>query len=258
MTITPSSPHGGVTPLHASRSEKPASANPATEFLRSVETIGKPMSIGGHTLVELKKPEDFIQATNLARKALQDKGSPAGFLLRERTPEYYTDSGARMFVTEDGHAGVAVKTKGADDGEIVSGFTSPGDEKSTRVQQLRSLLHACTRAGGRHFSAYDVNGLREMYKESGFHVVATMPTAHLEPAAAAAKYPPAWNEWSGKTRHSNGQPQGLYYVHDPMGGTASKEPVVVDSYAKGCAQQHLALAAIQEDSIARQRLQVLL
>jgi hypothetical protein len=125
--------------------------------------------------------------------------------------------GMRMFLTQDGKAGFAIKP----DGEIVSVFKTlpkrgPDNLKSVSV----SMMHAATQMGGRWLSTYDTYAA-DLFAASGFHAVSQMPfNDEYAPAGWDEK---AQSEWNG------GRPDVVWMVY----GEGAAEP-----YDKSEAKQY--------------------
>jgi hypothetical protein len=120
-------------------------------------------------------------------------------------------SQARLFRTEAG-SGFAIKP----DGDIVAVFASPNELPSSSY----SMLMAAVDAGGTKLDAFDTY-LPKIYESVGFR-----PVARLKWNEEFA--PLNWNKNDFK-EHNNGEPDIVYFVHDPeYYGGAKNVPVVTD------------------------------
>jgi hypothetical protein len=107
-------------------------------------------------------------------------------------------AGMRLFLTDDGKAGFAIKPNG----DMVSGFTKGASVKGA----VHTLLEIGKQAGGTKNDCFDTV-LPEIYSLHGFKVVARLP----------------WNDefspegWDKATyaRYNNGEPDVVFMVHDP-------------------------------------------
>ena len=112
----------------------------------------------------------------------------------------------RLFMTEDGKSGVALK-----DDDIVSGFSGPPHKGS-----INSSIQLAVQEGGRRLDAFDTV-LPDLYQANGFQVVGRMK----------------WNEdykpdnWDKKTfsEFNNGEPDVVYMAYNPDDNrTVSENP----------------------------------
>jgi hypothetical protein len=208
------------------------------------------VSARGHEIHEIRNPAAFIALTGMARDELREHGSPIHLLVRDRPVSYYTDSRARMFVTPDGMAGIAVKQSGPDAGEVVSAWTTPADPAGmpARLGNLAVLMDFAAEMGGTHLSCYDISPRqRDFYEVHDWHLVAVMDTSGVtDDEAAAPLYPAGWMQWEGREKFDGGRPAGLYYVHDPEGVLDGRQPIAVPNYEAGCVAQAGAIIDLDE------------
>lgn len=140
------------------------------------------------------------------------------------SPEEY--SKMKLFVTEDGKAGVAVKS----DGDIVSVFKTPGGPQGIAF----SALQLAVQNGGTKLDAFDTV-LPILYAKAGF-----APVARLKWDDSQA--PAGWSKETFK-KFNNGEPDVVFMAHDASRNifTGYKTPYVpgegkrVGSYDEGAA-----------------------
>ena len=120
-------------------------------------------------------------------------------------------SGYNLFRTEAG-SGFAIKP----DGDIVAVFASPNEPKGGSF----AMLQAAAQAGGTKLDAFDTF-LPEIYEPAGFR-----PVARLLWNDEFA--PPNWDK-EAFAKYSKGEPDVVFFVHDPeYFGGAKDVPVVTD------------------------------
>ena len=118
---------------------------------------------------------------------------------------------ASLFRTESG-SGFAIKP----DGDIVAVFASPNEPKRGSY----SILQAAVQAGGKKLDAFDTY-LPNIYESVGFRPVARLPW-NDEFA------PPGWDK-NVFAEYNGGEPDVMFFVHDPeYFGGAKDVPVVTD------------------------------
>jgi len=100
----------------------------------------------------------------------------------------------RLFLTEDGTSGVAIKK----DGDIVSVFSTGGNG--------RALMELAVSAGGRKLDCFDTI-LPQYYAPHGFRAVARIKWDD-------SQAPVDWNKETFK-RYNNGEPDVVFMVYDP-------------------------------------------
>ena len=100
----------------------------------------------------------------------------------------------RLFLTEDGTSGVAIKK----DGDIVSVFSAGGNG--------RALMELAISAGGRKLDCFDTI-LPQYYAPHGFRAVARIKWDD-------SQAPVDWNKETFK-RYNNGEPDVVFMVYDP-------------------------------------------
>jgi hypothetical protein len=136
-------------------------------------------------------------------------GNPAGAQVEIKSAEDL--SGYNLFRTEAG-SGFAIKP----DGDIVAVFASPNEPPRGSY----AMLQAAVQAGGTKLDAFDTF-LPKIYENVGFRPVARLP----------------WNDefappnWDKKVfaKYNNGEPDIVFFVHDPeYFGGAKDVPVVTD------------------------------
>jgi DNA topoisomerase IB len=107
----------------------------------------------------------------------------------------------RLFVTDDGNAGFAIKS----DGDIVSLFNKPGGLKGITF----SALHLAVQAGGRKLDAFDTV-LPALYAKAGF-----TPRARLKWDDTQA--PEGWSK-DTFNKFNKGEPDVVFMTFDPQRG----------------------------------------
>ncbi|ALU73644.1 hypothetical protein H351_32350 (plasmid) [Rhodococcus erythropolis R138] len=149
-------------------------------------------------------------------EALREGNSHASSVYVYNDDEY---AGMRLFVTEDGRSGIALK-----DDEIVSLYA----HRDTRHRRAaNSMLETAVAAGGRRLDCFDTV-LPDIYAKSGF-----VPVARLK-----------WNDdyapdgWNHKLyqRYNGGRPDVVFMAHDPTAVESTYQPGAgryVDSYDDG-------------------------
>lgn len=128
-------------------------------------------------------------------------------------------AGMRLFVTDDGRSGIALK-----DDEIVSVFSH---RDSNHPRAANSMLETAVTAGGRRLDCFDT-ALPEIYARSGF-----VPVARLK-----------WNDdhapegWDYRTYapFNGGRPDVVFMAHNPASVDSTYQRgsgCYVDSYDDG-------------------------
>jgi hypothetical protein len=138
-------------------------------------------------------------------------------------------AGMRLFLTEDGKAGFALK--GDDIVSVFAGKEHPG--------AANAVLQLATQEGGRRLDAFDTV-LPNMYALHGFRAVAR--TKWNDDYA-----PDGWNKDTFK-EFNNGEPDVVFMVHDPEyfdAYTHADGPVIAE-YDEGAKAQADALANIKQ------------
>lgn len=147
--------------------------------------------------------------------------------LRERNPHassvhVYDDdeyAGMRLFVTDDGRSGIALK-----DDEIVSLYAH---HDSNHPGAANSMLETAVAAGGRRLDCFDTV-LPAIYAKSGF-----VPVARLKWNDDYA--PDGWN-YTLYQRYSGGRPDVVFMAHNPASVDSTYQRGsgrYVDSYDDG-------------------------
>jgi hypothetical protein len=163
----------------------------------------------------------FIRAITAASDAHPDGASVYVY------PQEEYES-ARLFLTDDGMAGFALK-----DGDIVSVFKHP-DMKAPGVVQ--SMISLAVQEGGRKLDAFDTM-LPYFYEMQGFKVVSRVPWDEKE-------MPPGWDK-ERFADFNNGEPDVVFMVWDPDNyNQYTGEGVMSESYDSAVARQD---AAVVED-----------
>jgi len=135
-------------------------------------------------------------------------------------------SGYNLFRTEAG-SGFAIKP----DGDIVAVFASPNEPKGGSF----AMLQAAVQAGGTKLDAFDTY-LPEIYEAVGFRPVARLPW-NDEFA------PPNWDK-KAFAKYSKGEPDVVFFVHDPEYFGGAKDVPVVTDYDDAVRLQDEALGAV--------------
>ena len=125
--------------------------------------------------------------------------TPAGAAVYIYPQEDY--AGMRLFTTEDGTAGFALK---GDD--IVSVFKH---RRSPVRRATVSMLRLAVEEGGRKLDAFDTV-LPQLYGESGFKVASRLPWDDSEAPPSWDKNSPIFSSWNG------GEPDVVFMYHDPV------------------------------------------
>jgi hypothetical protein len=149
---------------------------------------------------------------------------PLGAQVEIKSPEDLAQ--ARLFRTEDG-SGFAVKP----DGDIVAVFAG----KNAQGGSGYSMLQAAVAAGGRKLDAFDTY-LPKIYETAGFRPVARLPWND-------DYAPPGWNKETF-AKYNNGEPDVVFFVHDPEYFGGAKDVPVVNEYDQAVALQDQALAQL--------------
>jgi hypothetical protein len=151
-------------------------------------------------------------------------GNPAGAQVEIKSAEDL--SGYNLFRTEAG-SGFAIKP----DGDIVAVFASPNEPPRGSY----AMLQAAVQAGGTKLDAFDTF-LPKIYENVGFRPVARLP----------------WNDefappnWDKKVfaKYNNGEPDIVFFVHDPEYFGGAKDVPVVTDYDDAVRLQDEALGAV--------------
>lgn len=156
----------------------------------------------GYALLGAPAPDYFeLTGSNSAAvfsKSIEaaKKANPVGASVATYSPGEYGNM--KLFVTEDGKAGVAVKS----DGDIVSLFNTPGGTKGVAF----SALQLAVQNGGTKLDAFDTV-LPILYAKAGF-----TPVSRLKWDDSQA--PAGWNKDTFKA-FNKGEPDVVFMVHDP-------------------------------------------
>jgi hypothetical protein len=138
-----------------------------------------------------------------------------------KSPEELADS--QLFRTESG-SGFAIKP----DGDVVAVFASANEPRRGSY----AMLQAAVQAGGKKLDAFDTY-LPDIYEAVGFRPVARLPW-NDEFA------PDNWDK-SVFAEYKNGEPDIVFFVHDPDYFGGAKDVPVVKEYADAVALQDKAL-----------------
>ena len=130
---------------------------------------------------------------------------------------------ASLFRTESG-SGFAIKP----DGDIVAVFASPNEPKGGSY----SMLQAAVQAGGKKLDAFDTY-LPDIYESVGFRPVARLPWND--------EFSPAGWDKSAFLEYNNGEPDVVFFVHDPKYFGGAKDVPVVTDYDDAVQLQNEAL-----------------
>jgi len=180
--------------------------------------------------LSLPEIEEVDSATN-AESYSQDmreamEAHPKGAQVTIKSPEELAE--ARLFRTASG-SGFAVMP----DGDVVAVFASPNEPKGGAY----AMLQAAVQAGGKKLDAFDTY-LPDIYETVGFRPVARVP----------------WNDefapetWNKETfaAYNNGEPDIVFFVHDPdYFGGETNVPTVAE-YADAVALQDEALDQVSQ------------
>jgi hypothetical protein len=151
-------------------------------------------------------------------------GNPAGAQVEIKSAEDL--SGYNLFRTEAG-SGFAIKP----DGDIVAVFASPNEPPRGSY----AMLQAAVQAGGTKLDAFDTF-LPKIYENVGFRPVARLPWND--------KFaPPNWDK-KVFAKHNNGEPDIVFFVHDPEYFGGAKDVPVVTDYDDAVRLQDEALGAV--------------
>ncbi len=133
----------------------------------------------------------FYNAISKAKTDLGDLGTS----VHTYTPEEY--SKMKLFLSEDGLSGIAVKSNG----DIVSAFASPYAKRKNQMGRGHALIELAKQNGGVKLDAFDTY-LPDFYKKHGF--IETNRSVWNE------KYKPSgWNKEYYK-KYNNGEPDVVY------------------------------------------------
>lgn len=144
----------------------------------------------------------FVSAISEARKTL----GPIGEAVHVYPAEDY--QGLRLFLTEGGKAGFALKP----DGDIVSVFSAKGTGAG------RAVMETAIAAGGRKLDCFHTI-LPEFYSAHGFRGTSRL----LWNDEIAKENMPNWDK-SAMARYNNGEPDVVFMVYDPeYKGTYDRE-----------------------------------
>lgn len=135
----------------------------------------------------------FVSAISDARSTL----GPIGEAVHVYPAEEY--AGMRLFMTEDGKGGFALKP----DGDIVSVFSAKGQGNG------RAIMETAVAAGGRKLDCFHTI-LPEFYSAHGFRGTSRL----LWNDEVAQADMPGWDK-KAMTRYNNGEPDVVFMVYDP-------------------------------------------
>ena len=132
------------------------------------------------------------------QKAIADGSASLGAIgkaVQVYPVETYT--GMRLFLSEDGQSGFALKP----DGDIVSVFSAKGTGNG------RAIMETAIAAGGKKLDCFDTI-LPDFYTAHGFRPVARIPWDEGEA-------PPGWNKTTF-AKFNSGEPDVVFMVYDPQ------------------------------------------
>jgi hypothetical protein len=138
-----------------------------SESARYLPTGGAEENIGGRLPVSRFGIDPAVRGSDFAEAIRRTKVEhPFGFAVDDKGTEFYTNPSTKLFLSEDGLAGVAV----TDYGDLVSVFKHP--QSSADIKPI--LAEAANRS--QTLDAFDVNGfLPNLYGNLGFRPVARVP-----------------------------------------------------------------------------------
>jgi hypothetical protein len=185
----------------------------------------KQYEAAGNSLPAIKQVNSALNAAAYnADMTRAMEGNPAGAQVEIKSAEDL--SGYNLFRTEAG-SGFAIKP----DGDIVAVFASPNEPPRGSY----AMLQAAVQAGGTKLDAFDTF-LPKIYENVGFRPVARLP----------------WNDefappnWDKKVfaKYNNGEPDIVFFVHDPEYFGGAKDVPVVTDYDDAVRLQDEALGAV--------------
>jgi hypothetical protein len=137
------------------------------ESARYLPAGGAEENIGGRLPVSRFGIDPAVRGSDFAEAIRRTKVEhPFGFAVDDKGTEFYTNPSTKLFLSEDGLAGVAV----TDYGDLVSVFKHP--QSSADIKPI--LAEAANRS--QTLDAFDVNGfLPNLYGNLGFRPVARVP-----------------------------------------------------------------------------------
>jgi hypothetical protein len=137
------------------------------ESARYLPASGAEENIGGRLPVSRFGIDPAVRGSDFAEAIRRTKVEhPFGFAVDDKGTEFYTNPSTKLFLSEDGLAGVAV----TDYGDLVSVFKHP--QSSADIKPI--LAEAANRS--QTLDAFDVNGfLPNLYGNLGFRPVARVP-----------------------------------------------------------------------------------
>ena len=137
------------------------------ESARYLPSGGAEENIGGRLPVSRFGIDPAVRGSDFAEAIRRTKVEhPFGFAVDDKGTEFYTNPSTKLFLSEDGLAGVAV----TDYGDLVSVFKHP--QSSADIKPI--LAEAANRS--QTLDAFDVNGfLPNLYGNLGFRPVARVP-----------------------------------------------------------------------------------
>ena len=137
------------------------------ESARYLPAGGAEENIGGRLPVSRFGIDPSVRGSDFAEAIRRTKVEhPFGFAVDDKGTEFYTNPSTKLFLSEDGLAGVAV----TDYGDLVSVFKHP--QSSADIKPI--LAEAANRS--QTLDAFDVNGfLPNLYGNLGFRPVARVP-----------------------------------------------------------------------------------
>ena len=179
------------------------SFSPEPNVLTQYQSAGLSLPVIKQVEAVANAPAYFVEMTNAMA------GNRLGAQVEIKSTEDL--STYRLFRTESG-SGFAIKP----DGDVVAVFASPNEPAKGSF----AMLQAAAQAGGTKLDAFDTF-LPEIYEAAGFRPVARLPW-NDEFA------PPNWDK-AAFAKYNKGEPDVVFFVHDPeYYGGAKNVPVVKD------------------------------
>lgn len=212
----------GARGLRVLGQEAVAQFKPATKFKNALESADAPAP----KFFELGAEGAALFSDSI--KASKDSNVYGAAVYVYPEEDY---QGMRLFLTEDGKSGFALK---GDD--IVSVFSG---EKGAST----AMLQLAVQEGGRRLDAFDT-ALPDIYSVNGFRVVARL--------AWNDEYRPAdWNK-ATFSRYNNGEPDVVFMVYDPANASPDGG-VEVQDYDEGNALQRETVGIEERPVLSRAR-----
>ena len=194
------------------------SFSPEPNVLTQYQSAGLSLPVIRQVEAVANAPAYFVEMTNAMA------GNRLGAQVEIKSTEDL--STYRLFRTESG-SGFAIKP----DGDVVAVFASPNEPAKGSF----AMLQAAAQAGGTKLDAFDTF-LPEIYEAAGFRPVARLPW-NDEFA------PPNWDK-AAFAKYNKGEPDIVYFVHDPEYYGGAKNVPVAKDYDQAIEMQDEALLNI--------------